>query len=73
MGQAFEQWLYREFPDRNMMASHIVLTVSSGAAGEMYWELLEETGDKTYSKDTFLKVADNVIKRMEGKTDTKTT
>jgi hypothetical protein len=65
MTSAFEHWLIKGFPTREKMAAHIALVITNGSAGKLYRDLLEETGDIEYTKETFLKAADLVIQKVK--------
>jgi len=63
MKPAFYHWMIKQFhSDRVLIASYIYSTLKEGVPSDsMLWELMEQTGDETYSRDSFLKAADIVL------------
>ena len=60
---AFETWLCITFQkDVTDIANYLFKMVKSGCPSDsMIWDMLDETGDKQYNFETFLKVARNVV------------
>lgn len=63
---AYMNWLVRTGKDRDTISKLIYQDILSGPSGKLAFELLENTGDKNYTKETFLKAADMVIKEVKG-------
>ena len=62
---AYMNWLVRAGKDRDTISKLIYQDIL--CQGELAFGLLENTGDKNYTKETFLKAADMVIKEVKDK------
>ena len=68
--RAFANWAKAYFKDNpRALADYLIDCVKSdcwkSGSAEMVWQLLEETGDTTYSEDTFLKAAELLISKAD--------
>lgn len=60
---AYHKWLKMQTTDKEKLSFVILNEVLNG--NEMAYDLLEETGDKTYNMDTFKKAADLILNGKE--------
>jgi len=60
---AFVKWLLNSFGfDKIRIARELFHIIRSNQSSDnMIWEWLELTGDKEYTINTFIKIADNII------------
>ena len=60
---AFQQWMCKQFhEDRVLIATYLfTMLYENGSQCDLVWDLMEQTGDVTYSRNSFLKAADIVL------------
>lgn len=62
---AMEQWLVNNYIDQyNIAGALFDMLQSNPARDNQVWKLLEETGDKEYNEQTFMKAAANILKKQ---------
>jgi hypothetical protein len=61
--RGFKMWAKENLNgDRNLLANYLLQCAKEGPQDSIVWNILEETGDKTYDFSTFLKCADIVLR-----------
>lgn len=55
---AFDKWLYHATGgDADLAIEHLIELTRYGSRAEIVWDLLKQTGDKSYSRTTFRRAA----------------
>jgi hypothetical protein len=64
---AFEEWLKQSSSGDVETAAFILFDTARHPGSEIVWEYLDQTGDKEYSPNTFLKAARLIINGGDSK------
>ena len=65
---AYMSYLFESSKGERKKIANLLLKDMYFNKGELSFEIIKKTGDETYTKETFLKAADLIIKEIQMKT-----
>lgn len=54
---AFEKWFTINFKENIEVGADYIIHCANGSSDSVVWEYLDKTGDKQYTRETFIKAA----------------